>query len=150
MILINQLSLPVDHGKETLKKKAARILKVPEASIVRLHLVRRSIDARKKGQLLYSYIVDVELDSKKKEEQAVFKAKNPNVRMERTEKYKCPSPGLTPIPTRPVIVGAGPAGLFAALLLAENGYRPILLEQGIRWRSGKSGWSSFGGRASPR
>ena len=50
--------------------------------------------------------------------------------MERTEKYKCPSPGLTPIPTRPVIVGAGPAGLFAALLLAENGYRPILLEQG--------------------
>ena len=130
MIRINQLSLPVDHGKETLKKKAARILKVPEASIVRLHLVRRSIDERKKGQLLYSYIVDVELDSKKKEEQAVFKAKNPNVRMERTEKYKCPSPGLTPIPTRPVIVGAGPAGLFAALLLAENGYRPILLEQG--------------------
>ena len=84
MIRINQLSLPVDHGKETLKKKAARILKVPETSIVRLHLVRRSIDARKKGQLLYSYIIDVELDSKKKEEQAVFKAKNPNVRMERT------------------------------------------------------------------
>ena len=131
MILINQLSLPVDHGKETLKKKAARILKVPEASIVRLHLVRRSIDARKKGQLLYSYIVDVELDSKKKEEQAVFKAKNPNVRMERTEKYKCPSPGLTPIPTRPVNCRSGARRDCSPLFCwRENGYRPILCEQG--------------------
>ena len=130
MIRISQLSLPVDHRKEAIKKKAARLLNIPEASIQTISIVRRSIDARKKNQLLYSYIVDVELSDEKKELAAIAKAKGPGIQLEKKTSYRCPSPGTEQVPGRPVIIGAGPAGLFAALLLAENGYRPLLLEQG--------------------
>ena len=66
MIRINQLTLPVDHGEEAIKKKAAKLLKVDESAIGEIRIVHRSIDARKKPQLLFSYIVDVMLANSKK------------------------------------------------------------------------------------
>ena len=68
MIRINQLALEVGHGPGAIKKKAARLLKVPETSIRRVDVVRRSIDARKKDRILYSYIVDVKLALKEEEQ----------------------------------------------------------------------------------
>ena len=67
MIRINQLTLPVDHGEEAIKKKAAKLLKVDESAIGEIRIVHRSIDARKKPQLLFSYIVDVMLANSKRE-----------------------------------------------------------------------------------
>lgn len=149
MIRINQLALETGHGPEALKKKAARLLKVPETAIKELVIVRRSIDARKKDHLLYSYIVDVKLTEPKKEGSVVKKAANGNIRMETESVYRYPARGEEKLSRRPVIVGAGPAGLFAALLLSECGFSPLLLEQGdpveVRtekveqfWKSGDS------------
>ena len=67
MIRINQLTLPVDHGEEAIKKKAAKLLKIDESAIGEIRIVHRSIDARKKPNLLFSYIVDVTLAGGKKE-----------------------------------------------------------------------------------
>jgi len=130
MIRINQLALEVDHGPEALKKKAAKLLKIQETAIEKIEIVRRSIDARKKDHLLYSYIVDVVLADKKKEAQIVKKASNQNIKVETEVPYRYPSHGSEKLKHRPVIIGAGPAGLFAALALAENGFYPLLLEQG--------------------
>ena len=130
MIRINQLALEVGHGPGAIKKKAARLLKVPETSIRRVDVVRRSIDARKKDRILYSYIVDVKLAEKKKEETAVKKADSRNIQIETEARYRYPAHGKEVLKDRPVIIGAGPAGLFAALALAENGFASLLLEQG--------------------
>lgn len=130
MIRINQLALEVGHGPEAIRKKAARLLKVPETAIKDIVVIRRSIDARKKDRILYSYIIDVELADRKKEPSVVKKAGNSNIKMEDEERYSYPKRGNEPLKERPVIIGAGPAGLFAALSLAENGYCPLLLEQG--------------------
>ncbi|MBQ5869269.1 MAG: FAD-binding protein, partial [Lachnospiraceae bacterium] len=130
MIRINQLALEVTHGPGALKKKAAKLLKIQETMIASISIVRRSIDARKKDNLLYSYIVDVTLTDSKKEAQIVKKAANNNIKMETEVPYQYPKQGTETMKHRPVIIGAGPAGLFAALSLAENGMAPILLEQG--------------------
>jgi len=130
MIRINQLALEVGHGPAALKKKAARLLKIQETAIDKVIIVRQSIDARKKDNLLYSYIVDVKLADSKKEAAIVKKAANNNIKIETEKPYRYPKPGTETLKHRPVIIGAGPAGMFAALSLAENGYAPILLEQG--------------------
>lgn len=130
MIRINQLVLPVGHGREAVKKKAARLLKIPETAIGEITIIRRSLDARKKGQLLYSYILDLSLSDEKSEARFVKKAANVNIRLEKETTYGYPKRGVVPMEQRPLIIGAGPAGLFAGLALAENGYAPLLVEQG--------------------
>lgn len=130
MIRINQLTLAADHKPEAIRKKAARMLRISEDAIEDLTVVRRSVDARKKGQLLFSYIVDVRLRPDTKEASVVKKAANVNIRRETEIRYRYPEPGSVRITERPVVIGAGPAGLFAALALAENGYMPVICEQG--------------------
>lgn len=130
MIRMNQLTLEVGHDPGAVKKKAAKLLRMPETAIRNVKIVRRSIDARKKDRLLFSYVVDVTLTDGRKEGAVVKKAANPNIKIEKEEIYGYPKPGTESLKERPVIIGAGPAGLFAALALSENGYAPILLEQG--------------------
>ncbi len=146
MIRINQLALEVGHSKAALKKKAARLLKVQESMIRDVAIVRRSIDARKKDNLLYSYIVDVNLMEPKKEAAIVKKASNSNIKLETEAKYRYPEHGTERMAHRPIVIGAGPAGLFAALSLAENGLAPILLEQGdpveVRAKKVKEFWKN--------
>ena len=120
----------MDHAEEAIKKKAAKLLKIDESAIGEIRIVHRSIDARKKPNLLFSYIVDVTLAGGKKEAAVIKKAANQNVRAEDSRPYVYPEHGTQEMRKRPVIIGAGPAGMFAALALAENGYAPILFEQG--------------------
>lgn len=129
MIRINQLKLPVGHRPGELIKKAARALKIREEEIAGLHIVRQSVDARKKPEIVYSYIVDVQVKGGR-EEKVLAKAKNRNAALVKEKPYRCPPPGAEPLKYPPVIVGTGPAGLFCGLLLARQGYRPILLERG--------------------
>ena len=130
MIRINQLKLPVDHGKQDLIKKAAKLLKVPQEKIKSLTIRRQSIDARKKGELLYIYAVDIQIEGN--ETSAVKRAKSPNILTVQEKRYQFPKPeaGAERLTERPVIIGFGPAGLFCGLMLARAGFCPIILERG--------------------
>ena len=130
MIRINQLKLPVDHGKQDLEKKAAKLLKIPQDKIKKLTIRRQSIDARKKGELLYIYAVDVQIEGN--ETSAVKRAKSPNILTVKEKEYQFPGPenGAERLAGRPVIIGFGPAGLFCGLMLARAGFRPVILERG--------------------
>lgn len=128
MIRINQLKLPVDHTEADLKKKAAKMMRIPEEKILSLTPVRQSLDARKKNELLYIYSLNAAVSGK---ESAVVKnAKNVNVLFDKEKAYRFPEHGEEPLKERPVIIGFGPAGMFCGLMLARAGFAPLILERG--------------------
>ncbi|MCB6607322.1 FAD-dependent oxidoreductase [[Clostridium] symbiosum] len=128
MIRINQLKLPVNHTEADLKKKAARMMRIPEDKILSLTPVRQSLDARKKNELLYIYSLNAAVSGK---ESAVIKnAKNVNVLFDKEKAYCFPKHGEEPLKERPVIIGFGPAGMFCGLMLARAGFAPLILERG--------------------
>lgn len=125
MIRIQQVKLPIEHTEEDLLIKAAESLKVKKEEIKTLTVFRKSIDARKKDEIMFIYALDVELYNDIK-----ISKRNNNVAVVEPFIYEAESTGEKPLNNRPVIVGSGPAGLFCALLLAEKGYNPIILERG--------------------
>ena len=128
MIRINQLKLSVGHTKADMKKKAAKMMRIPEDKILSLVPVRQSLDARKKNELLYIYSLNATVSGK---EGAVIKnAKNVNVMLNTEKPYRFPEHGQEPLCHRPVIVGFGPAGMFCGLMLARAGFSPLILERG--------------------
>ena len=128
MIRINQLKLSVGHTKADMKKKAAKMMRIPEDKILSLVPVRQSLDARKKNELLYIYSLKATVSGK---EGAVIKnAKNVNVVLNTEKPYRFPEHGQEPLCHRPVIVGFGPAGMFCGLMLARAGFSPLILERG--------------------
>ena len=124
MLRIDNLKLPVGASEEELRAACAHALRVSAEALVSVRLLRRSIDAREGVKLVCAAAVEV------KNEAAVFKrCRNKNVQPYAPRRYAPPAridaPALSPI-----VIGAGPAGLFCALLLARCGARPILLERG--------------------
>ena len=128
MIRINELRLPLEHPAEALPSAAAKRLEIPEAAIRTLTVFKRSHDARKKNALLFIYTVDLEID----DEAAVLArfADDPKVNPSPDTSYHFVSRAQKTLTQRPVVVGFGPAGIFAALVLAQMGFRPIVLERG--------------------
>ena len=93
--------------------------------------MRHSIDARKKPQLFDTYTLDVDTGMNPREEASlVRRLKSRDIAIASPVVYAFPKPGTGTLHHRPVIIGAGPAGLFCALFLAEHGYRPLLIERG--------------------
>lgn len=127
MIRISQLKLSIHHRPEDLKKKAARQLRIQPEAIRSLHIVKQSVDARKKEEIWFIYTVDVETC---REESLAEKTKNNNIMLVKENPYQFPTGGDKMLAHPPVIIGSGPAGLFCGLMLAEAGYRPIVLERG--------------------
>lgn len=132
MIRVNQLKLPLRHDRKDIYSRISKILGVPVSEIDSLTIIKQSVDARKKPDIFYSYVVDVTVKQMagKKEEKLVQKLKNRDVSVHNQPDYQLPSPGEGKLSHPPVIIGTGPAGLFCGLMLARKGYRPVLLERG--------------------
>ena len=126
MIRIQNIPLPIGGGEEQLRKRAARLLGLNPGQLRSLTLARQSIDARKKSDVHYVCTVHVEVDN---EARIMARCRDKNVSLHTEQPYAFP-PVRRTSPLPPVVVGMGPAGLFAALFLARNRVIPIVLERG--------------------
>lgn len=126
MLRINQIKLRPGHTTEELELKLCKLLGIKQDELLECHIQKQSIDARKKPEIYFSYTVDAKVAQ---EEKALRRAGKLAQKIT-LKPYDGPSRGQIPLSSRPVIAGSGPAGLFCAYLLAQNGYRPILLERG--------------------
>ena len=127
MIRIRDIELPPEHNVNQLQFEAAQLLKVPNSKVRGLKLVKRSVDARKKPDIKIIYTVDVAIDGN--EEKIIRKSGCKRASIAPISYYKLPQCSAVP-EKRPVVVGFGPAGMFAAFVLAKAGLRPIVLERG--------------------
>jgi uncharacterized FAD-dependent dehydrogenase len=128
MLRLTEIKLPLDHAPDALRAAIVRRLGVRDEDVLEVRIFRRGYDARKKHALLLVYTVDVAL----RNEAALLNEF-------RNDKHVAPTPdmayqfvGHAPegLAERPVVVGFGPCGIFAALVLAQMGFRPIVLERG--------------------
>lgn len=135
MLRLNEIKLPLDHAESALRDAILKKLKLAPADLVTYTVYKRSYDARKKGNIILVYIVDVETP----QEKALLKRF-------KADPHVVPTPNMDYRPVaqasgephpRPIVIGTGPCGMFAGLLLAQMGFRPILLERGksVRDRS---------------
>ena len=127
MIRIREIALPPEHSAAQLPFKAAQALRISTSKIRRLAIVKRSVDARKKPDVKIVYTVDVAVEGN--ENKILKQSGCKRASLVADKYYKVPRCGKEPA-NRPVVVGFGPAGMFAALVLAIAGLRPLVLERG--------------------
>ena len=127
MIRIRDIALPPEHDSNQLWFEAAKQLKISASKVKKLTILRRSVDARKKPDVKIIYTVDVAVEGNEKKILKFCGSKKAS--LSQYEGYCVPKTTAMP-DKRPVVVGFGPAGMFAALVLALAGMKPIVLERG--------------------
>ncbi len=144
MLRLTEIRLPLDHPQEDIKAAILKRLGIADTDLISYSLFRRGYDARKRSTVILVYTLDVEV----KDEAALIAKKIPQVAVAPDMRYRMVTQAPQGLSERPVIIGTGPCGLFAGLILAQMGFRPILLERGkaVRertkdtwelWRQGK-------------
>lgn len=126
MIRINSMSLPLDYSDKTIEKRICRELRIPSEAIKSFSLFKRSIDARRKSDIHFNATIDVELNTGEKKVLSRAKSKKASI----TEPYSYKLPSRKKLDLQPIVVGFGPAGMFAGLILAQAGAKPIIIERG--------------------
>ena len=127
MIRLRDIPLPPEHNAHQLQFEAAQLLKISNSKIRQLRIVRRSVDARKKPDIRIIYTIDVAVEGNEKKILRGSGCKRAAIAP--VSYYKAPK-NVPMKGKRPVVVGFGPAGMFAALILAMAGWKPIVLERG--------------------
>jgi len=128
MLRLTEIKLPLNHALEAIAEAAASRLGIAPGELISCTVFRRAHDARKKSAITLIYTLDVEV----KDEAMVIKrfAKDKDVKSTPDMEYRFVARAPELLAKRPVVIGAGPCGLFAALVLAQMGFRPIILERG--------------------
>lgn len=128
MLRLTDIQLPLDHPESAIKAAILQRLTIPESDLLNFTIFRRSYDARKKSAIVLIYTLDVDISN---EAQLLSRFKGvANIGVTPDTSYRFVTHAKTPEQSRPVIIGFGPCGLFAALILAQMGFRPIVLERG--------------------
>lgn len=126
-IRINNLSIGLDDDIKLLKKKASKKLRISVDEIKNFKIVRESIDARNKDNIKLTYAIEFE---HKDEEKLINRIHDNDVKIDNSKYEPDVKPGNEILNHRPIVVGLGPAGLFSALMLAQKGYKPLVIERG--------------------
>lgn len=146
MLRLTNIQLPLEHPESDIQKEILKRLGIPAEELIQYQIFRRSSDARKKTAMTFIYTLDIEL----KNEAAVLKRlrNDPQVTQTPDTTYHFVTHAPEKLASRPVIIGFGPCGLFASLILAQMGFRPIILERGkvVRERT-KDTWGLWRKRA---
>lgn len=130
MIRLRQLRLPIDHKEEALHALVCKKLRMPGLTREAWHIHQRAVDARKGKPLQFSYTVDVQLSVEEAILERLEKRSRGQISRAPDQHYHFLDQSCSSGTHRPVIIGTGPAGLFAGLLLARLGLKPILFERG--------------------
>jgi uncharacterized FAD-dependent dehydrogenase len=146
MLRLTELRLPLDHSEDELRAAILRELGIKPRDLVGYSIFRRGFDARKRGAITLVYHLDVETT---REGEILRRLRgNPHVGPTPDTTYRLVTRAPADLASRPVVIGVGPCGLFAGLLLAQMGFRPLILERGKKvrertvdtfglWRNGK-------------
>ncbi len=126
-IVIPDIRMSLDDGEEAVFEKAKKILNISSSQIKRMYIAKSSVDARKKDNISIVYSVGAELRAGEKEIAQKLSDKKVTLKKEAEINIKY---GTEKLSSSPVVVGFGPAGMFAGLILARNGYAPVIIERG--------------------
>ena len=139
MLRLTELKLPLDHAENEIEAAILKRLKLRPHDLIRYAVFRRAADARKRSAIMLTYTLDIEV----RNEAALLRrlAGDRNLSIAPDMDYRFVTHAPDGAVARPIVIGAGPCGLFAALVLAQMGFRPIILERGkvIRERT-KDTW----------
>jgi uncharacterized FAD-dependent dehydrogenase len=128
MLRLTEVKLPIGHPEEAIKAFILERLDIAAEDLIRYTVFKRGTDARKKHHILFTYTLDVEL---RNEAEVLSRFGNdPHVKPAPDTSYHFVAQAPEHLAERPVVIGMGPAGLFAGLLLAQMGFRPLILERG--------------------
>jgi len=131
MIRITQIKLPIKYNENDMIHAIAKALRVPTQKVKNYQIVKKSIDARKEEvKFIFTIEAEIILEGKEAETSLINRCHNVNITIAEKSQYEFSPNGVRKLPNRPVVVGTGPAGLFAAWLLAKHGYQPLVLERG--------------------
>ncbi len=132
MLRITEIKLPLDHPEDALKSAILQKLKIKPTELISYNIAKRSHDARKKGEIAFVYIVDVETTQEQQLRDRL--SKDPHIKPTPDTSYhyvaEAPQDFAKDSKMRPIVIGMGPSGMFAGLMLAQMGFRPLILERG--------------------
>lgn len=145
MLRVTGIKISINQSETDLKNAILKKMKISDKELIDYKIYKESIDARKSNELYFVYTVDVQVEN---EEKVIKSSKSKDITISPNMEYEYVKSGNTKLSNPPIIVGMGPAGLFAALILAEMGYCPIVLERGKKveerakdvnnfWKTGK-------------
>ncbi|EGQ9806825.1 TPA: NAD(P)/FAD-dependent oxidoreductase [Vibrio parahaemolyticus] len=129
MIRINEIKLPLDHEEGALLDAITKKLGIPAEKVISFNVFRRGYDARKKTNIHLIYTLDIIVEGDETALLAKF-ANDPHVRQTPDMEYKFVAKAPDNLTERPIVIGFGPCGLFAGLVLAQMGFNPIIVERG--------------------